>query len=168
MSDNGFIKHDDDIDICILPGAATMAHVLKCFLDAGYGYVHGFDYEGRFLEFTVMDPANISIDVFMHKPCEDDSRFLYEIFLRWYPDESYPNERANSALRFRFRGPDGLKTIRIHDVEVSIPSNAEEVLDSEYGPWRVPDPNFKSDQIKNERLPGFAFRMTKEEALGHS
>ena len=137
------------------------------FLDAGYGYVHGFDYNGRFLEFTVMDPARISIDVFMHSHCEDDPCFLNEIFLRWFPDRKYPSEKANTGLLFRFLAPNGLKKIEVHGVEVLIPANAEEVLDSEYGPWQHPDPNFKSDSIQHGEVPGYIYRISQDEALVH-
>ena len=167
VRDGGFIKNDDDIDICIMPGSASLPKVLKTFLDAGYGYVHGFDYKGRFLEFTVMDPVRISIDVFMHSSCEDDRRFLNEIFLRWFPDREYPSENANTGLLFRFLAPSGLQTTKVHGVEVVIPANAEEVLDSEYGPWRNPDPSFKSDSLTHTELPGYAYRITQDEALNH-
>lgn len=168
VRDGGFIPHDDDIDIGIMPETVPLQKVLKIFMDAGYGFIHAFDYNGRLLEFSVMDVRNISIDVFLHTRCEDDARYLHEIFLRWYPDRTYPNDRANIGLKFRLRGPDGLKTMLVHGVETSVPTNAEEMLDSEYGPWRKPDPNFKSESLKNEEVPGFVFRIDKEAALAHA
>lgn len=167
VRDGGFIKNDDDIDICIMPGKDSLVNVLRTFLGAGYGYVHGFDYKGRFLEFTVMDSIGISIDVFLHSYNAEDSRYLDEVFLRWFPDREYPNERANTGLLFKLLAPNGLKMIQVHGVEVVIPANAEEVLDSEYGPWRKPDPNFKSDFLVHTELPDFAYRITKDEALEH-
>ena len=44
--------------------------------------------------------------------------------------------------------------------------NYDEVLTSEYGPWRIPDAKFNTvtDRVHRE-MPGFAFRLTKDEAL---
>lgn len=165
IRDNGFIKHDDDIDICIMPGFTHLSEVLKIFLDAGYGYVHGFKYEKRFIEFTVKHPRHITIDVFQHVKNASDGHFLDEIFIRWFADRQYPDEKANTGLKFILLGPESLKTTKIHGVDVVIPSNAEEVLDSEYGPWRTPDSGFNSEQLPHEELPGFVYRMPKEEAL---
>lgn len=165
VRDGGFIKNDDDIDIAILPGTTKLSDVLKILTDAGYGFVHAFEYDGRLLEFTVISPENIPIDVFMHKPYDDNSGFLHTIFIRWYPDRQYPSEKANTGLHFKFKGPSGLQSITVHGIEVVVPKNAEEVLDSEFGPWRVPDPNFKSEQLENEELKGFVNRLTLEEAL---
>lgn len=165
IRDGGFIPHDDDIDIAIMPDTVKASSVLKLFLDSGYGFVHAFRYADRMIEFTVADYTGTTIDVFCHKWIKDDPGYLEEIFIRWYKNRNYPNERANTGLKFRLRGPEGLKTITVGGVETSVPSNAEEVLDSEYGPWRKPDPNFKSEQIENEELPDFVFRMTESEAL---
>ena len=165
IRDGGFIKHDDDIDIGIMPDTVRPPDVLKVFMNAGWGYVHGFKLNGRVLEFTVKHSCGLTVDVFFHKYCEDDRRFLHEIFLRWYPDRKYPNERANTALKYRLRGPDGLTMMKVHGVEVSIPTNAREVLDSEYGPWEHPDPSFKSEMIPHEELSDFAMRIDKDELL---
>jgi len=165
LRDKGFIKHDDDIDIAIMPNSVSPQRILSIFRDAGYGFVHAFQYDGRIIEFTVVDYTGVTIDVFLHEWEKEVPGYLKEIFIRWYKDRSYPNEKANIGLRFSLRGPDGLKELQIGGVTTMIPTNAEEVLDSEYGPWRRPDPNFKSEQIKNEELPGYVMRLTLEEAL---
>ena len=58
-----------------------------------------------------------------------------------------------------------MRTVSVHGIETVIPENVEEVLDSEFGQWRVPDANFKSEQLKNEEVKGFVNRLTLEEAL---
>lgn len=165
IRDKGFIKHDEDIDICIMPDFTPLSRVLKVFLDAGYGFVHGFKYDKRFIEFTVKHPNHITIDVFQHVKNSADSHFLDEIFIRWFPGRRYPDETANTGLKFLLRGPDSITETKIKDVEVAIPTNAEEVLDSEYGPWRIPDSGFNSEQLPHEELPDFVYRISKEEAL---
>lgn len=165
MRDGGFIKHDDDIDVCVLPETVPPALVLKAFLDADWGFVHGFSFEGHLIEVTVKHQKGVTVDIFFHRYCVDDRRFLTEYFLRWYPDRAYPSEHANTALKYRLRGPDGLTRVSIHGVEVSVPTNADEVLTSEYGPWKKPDPNFKSEMIVHEEQSEFAYRLSREEAL---
>jgi phosphorylcholine metabolism protein LicD len=159
VRDNGFIKHDDDIDIAIMPDTSEPKTVLNALLKAGFSLVHGFKYGEMTTEFTVRDVSGITIDVFFHRYVPSDNSGVYQIFMRWYPDRKYPDTMANNALRFNFVAPQGIKAIVVNSVETYIPTNAEDVLDSEYGPWRKPDPNFKSDSLKYEELPGYSHRV---------
>jgi len=166
VRDKGFIKHDDDIDISIQPGRMKPADVLKIFLDAGYGFIHGFDYDGKFMEFSVFDSSGISIDVFFPIPIGGGKVHGYQPI--WDPARQYPNEKANTLIEYDFIEATGVKTIDIVGVQAHIPGNFEEVLTSEYGPWKVPDAKFNTvtDRIHRE-LKGFAFRLSKNEALNH-
>lgn len=167
VRDGGFLKGERDIDIAIMPERISFAKVLSLFLANDFSFVHAFDYKGRLLEFTVRDKTGITIDVFMHAWHPGKAGYLDTVFLRWLPEIRYPSENANTGLLFLFRGPDEIKTVEINGIEVNIPVNSEEVLDSEFGPWRVPDPSFKSDNIPHEHLPDFVYRITEEEALAH-
>lgn len=164
VRDNGFIKHDDDIDISIQPGAMKPSDVLKIFMEAGYGFVHGFDYEGSLLEFTVADVSGITIDVFFPESIGSDKVHGHQPI--WEPTRQYPSEKANTVIQYDFTEATGLKTIKIVGTAATIPGNYDEVLTSEYGPWKIPDAKFNTvtDRVHRE-LPGFAFRLTKEEAL---
>jgi hypothetical protein len=55
----------------------------------------------------------------------------------------------------------------VHDITVDVPENAEAILDDEYGPWRKPDPNFRSDMIPHIEALYFARRLNMEEAIAH-
>lgn len=165
IRDHGFIKHDDDIDIAIMPDTVAPRKVLGAFLASGFCLVHGFKLGGRTSEFTVRDVTGITIDVFFHEYVPGDKSRVYQIFMRWHPDRQYPDPSANNALRFNFVAPTGIKKIVVCGVEANVPVNAEEVLDSEYGPWRKPDPNFKSDSLKYEELDEYSYRVLKEEYL---
>lgn len=167
IRDKGFIANDDDIDLAVLPGEFNLSKVLKVFIDNGFSYLWGHEYGGRFIEFTVKNRYGISIDVFQHQPNREDNRYFDQVFLRYYPDRTYPSDKCNTALLFKYLAPTGIKTISEHGIEVNVPENAEEVLDSEFGPWRIPDPNFKSESTGYKELPGFTNRLTLEEALGH-
>ena len=165
VRDNGFIKHDDDIDISIQPGAMRPSEVLKVFIDAGYGFVHGFNYEGRLLEFTVADSSGVTIDVFFPVKMEVEG-MVHGYQPIWEPTRVYPNEKANTVIEYDFVEATGIKTIKIVGTAALVPGNFDEVLTSEYGPWKVPDAKFNTvTDRKHRELPGFAFRLTQEEAL---
>lgn len=165
VRDGGFIKHDDDIDICVPPGKLSMSGVLKVFIDAGYEAVQCLEYEGHLSEFTVRDRTGIPIDVFTCRFTSDEPDKMYQMFPRWSPTRTYPNERANHLLEFEYVRPTETKVVKVHDVETVIPENYVEVLDSEFGPWRVPDPSFKSEMLKHRELPGFCYRIDLAKAL---
>lgn len=160
--EKGFLAHDDDIDISIVPESATPRDVLPLFMNAGYGFLHGFYYEGRVLEFSLMDVSGVSIDVFFPERTERKG-VIHAYQPIWSPSHVYPNERANTLIRYDFAEAAGIKTIVIAGTEVSVPENTDEVLTSEYGPWRVPDAKFDTvtDRVHRE-MPGFVFRVGKE------
>ena len=169
IRDGDFLKGDADMDVSVIPEYGSLANVLRVFLSEGYRYVYSYEYNGRLLEFTVMDPyVELTIDVFQSEYSPDDKATLIVRYLRWFQDRNYPSERDNTALEFRFPAPTGIKEITVHGITVDVPMNAEEILDAEYGPWRTPDPNFRSDMIPHEEAPLFAHRLSEEEAVSHA
>lgn len=166
IRDGGFIKGDDDFDFSIMPEPVGLGAVLKILVEEGYGYVHAFEYGGRVLECTVSDPyIGLPIDFFQSEYCDDKKMVLLVRYLRWFEDRDYTSSNDNSVLEFRFPSPSGIKEIEVHGVETSVPTNAEDILDAEYGPWRRPDPNFKSDMIPHVEAQAFAHKLTLKEAL---
>lgn len=165
IRDGGFIVHDDDIDICVPPGSVSMVGLIRIFLNAGYEFVQCLEYEGSVSEFTVRDRTGIPIDVFTCWYSSDSPDKMFQRFPRWSPDRKYPNERANHLLEFEYVRPTGVKVVKVHGAEAMIPKNYVEVLDSEFGPWRVPDPSFKSEMLKHKELPGFCYRIDLQTAL---
>ena len=166
VRDHGFIKHDDDVDVVIMPGEIEPVALLKKFMDAGYGFIHGFNYEGKLIEFTIADPSQVTIDIFMPvRNAENPEYFDYTIPF-WDAKVSYPNEKANNVRCTTYLGDKDIHDIELLGLKLPVAGNAEAVLESEYGSWKLPDPNYKpEDHIKVKILPGFAYRLTKEEAL---
>lgn len=166
IRDKGFIKHDDDVDVVIMPGAIEPVTLLKKFMAAGYGFIHGFNYRGKLIEFTIADPSQVTIDIFMPvRNVENPDYFDYTIPF-WDSRGTYPSEKANNVRCTTYLGDKDIRDVEILGLRLPIAGNAEAVLESEYGSWKVPDPNYKpEDHIKVRVLEGFAYRLTKEEAL---
>ena len=168
LRDGGFIKNDDDFDFIVYPEYGSLSRALKIFLAAGYKYVQAFDFRGSMVMFTIIDPeVNLPIDVFQYEYVDEKKDRVYARYMRWYEGRQYPNDAANTVLEFNFVAANGVRDLSVHGVNVHIPGNAEEVLDSEYGPWRKPDPSFKSEEIKHVELQDYAMRLTETEALNH-
>lgn len=166
VRDHGFIKSDDDIDIAIVEGAIEPKKLVKYFLDAGYGLIHAFRYESRIIMFTVADVTQITIDVYFQTLQKGSTNILDAWSVCWRPESQYPSEKANSAVSYHFLKPDGFKDIEVQGVTVRVPANTDDVLESEYPNWRVPDPNYKHEQgFPHTDWPGFCYRLTAEEVL---
>lgn len=169
IRDGGFIKGDADFDLSIVPNTVNLREVLNCLLSNGFRFMCAHEYNGRMIELTVMHPMlNLNIDVFLSEYDSDDKDFMTVRYLRWYNDVKYPTAKNNTVLEFRFHAPRGIKTINVHGISVSVPVNAEEILDDEYGVWRIYDPTFKSDNLPHKVGEYFSRRLTLDEALARA
>lgn len=116
------------------------------------------------MEFTVADVSGVTIDVFFPTPLSAGKVNGYQPI--WDPARQYPDEKANTVIQYDFAEATGIKTIKVVGTAALVPGNYDEVLTSEYGPWKVPDAKFNTvtDRVHRE-LPGFAYRLTAEEAV---
>ena len=164
VRENGFLKHDDDIDLGVLPGEWTPQRLLKTLLEdeVGFSYLMGFSYDGRVTEFK-LQYGNVPIDFFFY---EDDGKKFFAGSYHFFTDVKYPAPNANSAQRVCEPRIERLETITVYGIDFPVPANAELVLEKLYGNWRVPDTNWNDNKHPGiEDLPGFAYSVSKEEAM---
>ena len=164
VRDNGFLPHDDDMDIGILPGAWTPQRLLKVLLeeDEGFSFLFAFSYNGRVTEFK-LQYGEVPIDFFFY---EDDGENFFTGSYHYLPNVEYPTPNANSAQRVCETRIESLSKIKVYGIDFPIPANSERVLECLYGNWRVPDENWNDNMYPGiTDLPGFAYSITKEEAM---
>ena len=164
VRDKAFIPDDDDIDLGVLPGEWTAQRLLRVLLDeeSDFSFLFAFSYNGRVTEFK-LQYKKVPIDFFLY---EDDGKKFFAGSYHYNPNVGYPTPNANSAQRVCEPRIETLDKIKIYGIEFPVPSNAEYVLESLYGDWRVPDSNWDDNKHPGiEDLPGYAYSITKEEAL---
>ena len=164
VREHGFLAHDDDIDLGILPGEWTPKRLLKLLLEEepGFSFLFAFSYNGQVTELK-LQYGGIPIDFFFY---EDDGEKFFAGSYHYFPDVKYPAPNANSAQRVVEPRIEGLDKIDVFGLKFPVPANTEYVLEKLYGNWRVPDANWNDNKHPGiEDLPGFAYSITKEEAM---
>lgn len=163
VRDGGFMPHDDDIDVAVLPGEWSPIRVLRTMLDEGLEYVFGFAYENHLDEFK-LKWKGIPIDFFFY---EDDGEYFNSSVYYYLPDVKYPSPNANTVMKFPEIRVKELTTIRVYGLDVPVPNPPEAACADHFGPsWNVPQAGY--DGSKNTRLilmPGFGYSISKEDAL---
>lgn len=164
VRENGFLAHDDDIDLGVLPGVWTPQRLLKVLLEEedGFSFLFAFSYNGKVTEFK-LQYANVPIDFFFYE--EEGENFLAGSY-HYYPEIKYPAPNANSAQRVREPRIETLDKIKVYGIDFPVPENPEYVLECLYGNWRIPDKQWNDNKHPGiEDLPGFAYSISKEEAM---
>lgn len=167
VRDAGFIKHDDDMDLGVMPGEWTAQRLLHTLLEeeSGFSYLFGFVYDNRMTEFKLCY-RNVPIDFFFFT---DDGKHYFSDNPFYLPEVNYPDPNANSVRRLPEIRITELTTLRVCGVDFPVPANYEDAIIDHYGAqWRTPD---KGGDYKKELyaklidMPGYAMSVTKEKAL---
>lgn len=165
VRDGGFIAHDDDIDIAVLPGISPK-DVARVFIDKyGYKFRHGLAYHGECTEFTLQHKSGLTIDFFF---MFDTGEYLQTAGYYWYPDEQYTDTRQNNVIWIKHDYFQNYITVSIHGKDIKLPENYESWLYSSYGPgWKTPDPTFSDENGMPGYMPvkDYGYAHTYEELI---
>lgn len=137
-----FISYDLDVDFSVYEDCDFFS-LKESLLSGGLKFVHCFSYDGEVTELT-MKYKNVTIDFFKNFR-EGDVQYYY-FYGRFDKSLKYPH-RTKQAVRCVRPIVDGTKKEKFAGlVDVSVPLNAEALLERAYGAgWRMPDPGWKSD-----------------------
>ncbi len=153
IRESHLIRHDIDIDFGVLVEYKEYDwEKLYCALSAaGFSILRWFEHDGVVLEMAFSSPMsrNVHVDFFTFRSSGDKSitHSFYRVQGRVYIAENELTMFADSfPLISSFRQKEYM------GVEVSIPTNAEALLEAFYGSsWRTPDANWKAEYSNNHK-----------------
>lgn len=168
VRESGFIAHDNDIDIVLLGKNGDwqaihwpVLHEALCL--QGFTFLRGFTYGNDIVEVSYAH-SGVQIDFFVPYTLNgvEGGLFLINDATKHYPDDS-----CRTAIHVPAPLPASLTKITIEGYQLSIPSNAEEILESIYGPgWKVPDDKWDGSHRSNRtELLDFAHHFNDEAQL---
>jgi len=165
VREKNFIRHDEDIDIGIVPGGVTPARLLRILMkeEVGFTFAFAFSYHDRLTEIKVYY-KKIPIDFFFF---EDRNEVFLHTAYSWQKGMTYPSETANSVRLVHHPVVRAVKPAEFRGVRFPIPLNEEEVLVGLYGKtWRIPNSKWsEDDRPKYEQMSDFGYSVELEEAL---
>ena len=165
VRDHGFIAHDDDIDIGVLPGEWTPQRLLRVLLDEekGFRVLFIFKFRDKVTEFKV-EYKKIPIDFFFYE--QTDTECLSHLYF-FVEGVKYPSPNANSMKVVHTPKFDGIEWIKVFEGEFPVLKNPERYLAALYGEgWRVPDKGWHDDKRPHiEAIDEFGYSITLDEAM---
>ncbi|MBO5167937.1 MAG: hypothetical protein J6B49_02430 [Phascolarctobacterium sp.] len=142
VRENGFIKHDLDMDFGIIENQHfSWSKLEKLMLANNILKVRQFIYKGIITEQTYRF-ENLTIDFFLHFR-DDKNDFAYE----YYKQKKYPYKSNNefSVAKWNLYKFDNIERRRVNEIEINIPCDPEKYLESIYSTnWRIPNARWKS------------------------
>lgn len=146
VRDKGFIKHDDDIDLGVMPGRPDYVKFVTALKSKGFSYKRGFESCGIVTEIAFYYKG-ISVDFFFN--VLDGNRMWYQVYTTGGVIPS-PNECTDAITTTRVYRPlvGELEKYSDGKLIVPIPKNAVELLEVTYGEsWQKPVVNWSANRV---------------------
>ena len=155
VRENGFIRHDDDIDFSVYDGTITPHDLYSAMIGEGFAFLRGFRYGGVVTELAFVY-KKVSVDFFyVYNSAKGNYSQVYNDFR-----SDKDCDRAYFAERLAKPRLSRIETFYMKGVKVNVPENKVEFLKYAYGSgWAVPVKTWKredGDLAKRKVLPGCA------------
>lgn len=145
VRDNGFIPHDEDIDIGVMPGEWSPQRVLRVLLEEEQGFrvLFLFKFRGKVTEFKV-EYNQIPIDFFFYE--QTDTEYVSPLYF-FTESVRYPSPNANSMKLVYTPKFNGIEFINVLGCDFPVLSDSERILEALYGAgWRIPDKGWNDNK----------------------
>lgn len=133
--DNSFIPHDNDIDIGILSAEFSPATIEAFIKSEKFNEFKELGEDNKSKEFSFRHRNGIKIDFFLHYPVNTNNDNDYYYYASFH---GLCNDKPEGYCKWG-RHIRGFRQVKFAGRAYSIPNNAEQYLEEEYGPdWRTP------------------------------
>ena len=165
VRDHGFIPHDDDMDMGVMPGEWTPQRLMRVLLEQeeGFRLLFIFKFRERVIEFKV-ECMGVPVDFFFYE--DTGKEFLCPLCF-FYPDMKYPAPNANSMRVVHSPRFEGITRIPIFGFEFPVMGNYKQMLVALYGKdWNIPDKKWTNDKRPHiEDIDELGYSISLEEAM---
>lgn len=164
IRDHGFIPHDDDMDIGVMPGTISPQELMRILLEneMGFRLLFVFKFKEKVTEFKV-EYKSIPIDFFFYEV--QNGEFLSPLYF-YVKGKKYPSINANSMKIVHLPPFSGIKWIDIFDCQFPVLDDSESALEALYGSgWREPDKKWSDSKRPHiVDVEDFGYSITLKEA----
>ena len=165
VRDHGFIPHDDDMDIGIMPNTMTPQQLLRILLEKerGFNVLFIFKFREKVVEFKV-EYKRIPVDFFFFERGENEVQCPLFFFKE---EVRYPSPNANSMKILHLPPFKGITTVSVYGCDFPVLEDTENVLAALYGAnWRIPDKKWNDDKRPHiDDITELGYSISLEEAF---
>lgn len=138
IREDGFIKHDLDMDIGVIKeNEKTTSRVKESLLGHGCVLKHEYKYKGNVVEQSFLF-KKIKFDICYYE--QDKVKSKCYLFYRDSEENIKYTDNSMSVVQMTYDKIKGIEKYKVGTHEFNIPVDAEKLLEEKYGPdWRIPN-----------------------------